>query len=221
MGSKDRSYQVVTLVALVVAVLGLSVGFAAFSNTLTIKSSAEVTPDENQFNVDLSGASTSEVTTVTPTLSPASNGPTGTTASVNNSGTNSALIENLHATFTEPGQSVTYTFYARNLGQYLAYLNSITFGNAEGGSSFKVCTPATGTTASLVTSACEGISLTLSVGSLTDVTASQASLTGHSLAIGGNEEITVTISYASGSERADGNFDVAFGDIVLTYDSVD
>lgn len=221
MGSKDRSYQVVTLVALVVAVLGLSVGFAAFSNTLTIKSSAEVTPSQNQFNIDLSGAASSEVTTITPTLSPATGGPSGDNATVDNTGTNSAVIQNLHATFTEPGQSVTYTLYARNVGQYLAYLNSINFGNATGGSSFKVCTAGEGTTATLVSSACEGISLTLSVGSLTDITANQTGISGHSLAAGGNEEITVTIAYAAGSARADGDFTVAFGDIVLTYDSVD
>ena len=162
-------------------------GFAAFSNTLTIKSSAEVTPSQSQFDVNLSGASASETTTVTPTLSPASDGPSGTNATIDNSGTNSAEIQNLHATFTKPGQTVT-------------------FGTATGAASTetKVCTAGSGTTASTVESACEGISLTLSVGSLTNLTASQTNIASHSLAVGGNEEITVTID------------EIQKGDIIVT-----
>ena len=220
MGSKDRSYQVVTLVALVVAVLGLSVGFAAFTNTLTIKSSAEVKPDPNQFNVDLSGATDTEVTTVT--ASTVSTGATAETASINNAGATTNVIQNLKATFTEPGQSVTYEFYARNVGKYTAYLNDIAFNAATGATAneTKVCTPGASTTASQVTAACENISLTLSVGSLTGVTGSQSGISSHSLAVDANEKITLTIAY-TGSAIADGDWSVAFGDIVLTYDSVD
>ena len=35
------------------------------------------------------------------------------------------------------------------------------------------------------------------------------------------EEVVVTIKYADGATRADGDFSVAFGDITLTYGSVD
>ena len=46
-GRKDfmRRNQSVTIAALIIAIVGLSIGFAAFSNTLTIRSSATVTPD--------------------------------------------------------------------------------------------------------------------------------------------------------------------------------
>ena len=39
------------VVGVLLAIAGVTLGFAAFSNTLTIKSSATVTPDASTFNV--------------------------------------------------------------------------------------------------------------------------------------------------------------------------
>ena len=41
---KNRTGQVIALLALVVGVVGLSIGFAAFSSVLKIQSNATVTP---------------------------------------------------------------------------------------------------------------------------------------------------------------------------------
>ena len=49
---KSRTSKIIAVVALVVAVLGLSLGFAAFSNTLTISSSATVSPDSGDFDIN-------------------------------------------------------------------------------------------------------------------------------------------------------------------------
>ena len=51
---RDRSAKIIAIVALCVAVVGLSIGFAAFSNNLTIKSNATVTPNQNDFDVNFS-----------------------------------------------------------------------------------------------------------------------------------------------------------------------
>ena len=99
--------------------------------------------------------------------------------------------------------------------EYLAYLNSIVF------SGNKVCTAASGTTQTLVDSACNGISLTATVGSENATTTSMASITGHTLAKNTAELITVVIDYATGSAWADGNFTVTFPNNVLTYGSAD
>lgn len=221
---KDRSTKVIAIVALLVGVVGLSLGFAAFSNTLTISSSAEVTPDPTTFNVDFSATQTGAVSTspVTPTLTPT--GVTGfeaTDATIDNSGVGTPKITGLHATFTEPGQKATYTFSAKNIGEYEAFLKSIAFENVTGESTTKVCTPGTGTTAALVTAACEDINVSIKVGSEAVATGSVGSITNHSLAIDANDPIEVTIEYATNGHRADGDFTVAFGDIVLTYSSVD
>lgn len=219
---KDRNTKVIAIVALLVGVVGLSLGFAAFSNTLTISSSAEVTPSAEDFNVDFSATTSGNVSTdpVVPVLNPT--GVTGfeaTNGAIDNSG--SPTITNLHATFTEPGQTATYTFSSKNIGKYIAYLKSVVFEPVTGESVTKKCTPGTGTTAALVNDACNDITLSVKVGSESATTASLANITGHSLAIDANEEVTVTISYAQDGHRADGDFTVAFGDVVLTYSSVD
>ena len=221
---KDRKARFVAIIALLVGVIGLSIGFAALSNTLTISSSAEVTVDSSTFNVDFSSSSsgsTASTSPVTPTLTP-SNGPaafTATNGSINNSGASSAAITNLHVTFTEPGQKATYTFYTKNVGALQAYLTNVTFA-----SPVKTCTAKTGTTQTLVDSACAGISLKLTLGSevftASTARAAFATATAHDLAVGANETVTVEIEYASGSAQADGDFDVAFGDITLSYSSV-
>lgn len=216
---KDRSARVIAVVALLIGVVGLSIGFAAFANNLKISSTAEVSPSDTAFNVDFTSSSSGDVTTgaIVPVKSPTTI--TASNGSIDNSG--DPTVSGLHATFTEPGQSATYTFWAKNIGEYVAYLNSITIANATGGSSYKKCTATGTTTQSLVDSACEGISMTVQVGSEAATSSSVASISGHSLAKSGFDEVVVVISYAANSARADGDFTVAFGDITLTYNSVD
>lgn len=210
----NKGYKVITIIALVLGVLGVSLGYAAFSNTLTISSSAEVKPNSLNFNVDFSSSSSAvETNDIAATLSATVDGFTATDATIDN--TTDPKISNLKATFTEPGQSAVYSFYTYNAGRYVAYLNSIVFQGS------KTCTAKTGTTQSLVDTACNGISLSVKVGSESATTSSVATITGHSLAVDASEQVIVTISYDSESGEADGDFDVTLPDIVLTYDSVD
>jgi len=194
--------------ALIASVAALSIGFAAMTSTLTIQSSAQV--GGGNFDVDFSTSQTSTVTgSVTPTVSPTTNPkPTGQAATLTDT-----TISGLKATFTGVGQSVTYNFYAYNSGEFLAYLNSVNLGA-------KTCTAGTGTTQSYVNSACNGISLSVKVGSNTYNT-SNTNISSHTLAKGTGEAVEVTISYAAGSATADGDFTVAFGDTTLIYGSAD
>lgn len=222
---KDRRARYIALAALLVGVIGLSLGFAAFSNTLTIKSSAEVNPDESIFNVDFSKVSNTVTDgSVDATLNPTGvTGFTADTATIDN--TSDPVIQGLHATFTQPGQTATYTFYTKNAGALFAYLKNVTFSNVSGESSTKVCTAGEGTTQSLVNAACNGISLTLTLGNedFTSTTARSgfATANAHDLAVDGYEEVNVVISYAANSAQADGHFDVDFGDITLLYSSAE
>ncbi len=210
----NKGYKALAIAALLLGIVGVSLGYAAFSNTLTISSSAEVKPDASSFNVDFSSSSSAvETDNITPTLNKNVDGFTATAATIDN--TSDPTVSNLKATFTEPGQSATYTFYAYNAGKYVAYLNSIVFQGS------KTCTAKTGTTQALVDTACTGITLSAKVGSESATTTSVASLTSHSLATDAAEQVIVTITYADGSGQADGDFDVTLPSIVLTYDSVD
>ncbi len=215
MSTDSRSFKVIAVIALIIGIVGVTLGYAAFSNTLTISSEAMVSPDPETFNVDFSSSSSSVETN--PIV--ASLNPTGITNFTATNGTidNSAdpVISNLKATFTEPGQTATYRFYSYNLGNYIAYLKSIVF---EG---TKTCTANVGTTQSQVDSACNGITLNVKVGTEEVTNTSLANITNHSLGINASEEIVVTISYTTGSALADGDFSVTLPNIVLTYRSVD
>ena len=100
---RERSAKIIAIIALCIAVAGLSIGFAAFSNNLKIESNATVTPDPNDFDVNFSSSDTSELDgTVTGT---GTNSATADNATIDNSG--SPRITGLKANFTEPGQKVT------------------------------------------------------------------------------------------------------------------
>ena len=216
---KDRGSKVIAVVALCVAVVGVTLGFAAFSTTLNIKPSASVSPTGSTFNVDFSSSDSAvETNLVTPVKDPDSI--TAGNATINNAGSNPE-IRGLTATFTEPGQDVTYTFYVHNIGEYDAFLKSITYNNAASGSTFRKCTAGGGTTDSLVQNACDDITVSVKVGSDAEVTTTKPNITGHSLAIDAHETVVVKIAYAAGGDRADGDFTVAFGDIALLYSTVD
>lgn len=210
----NKTYRNISIIALVLGIIGVTLGYAAFSITLTISSSAAVKPDGSNFDVDFSSSASSVQTNpVTPTLNKTVTNFTATNGTINN--TNDPVITNLSATFTEPGQSATYSFYAYNAGEYLAYLNSVVFQGT------KTCTAKSGTSQALVDTACNGINLSVKVGSESATTTSIANITGHTLATDASEEIVVTISYADNAGRADGDFDVSFPDVVLTYESAD
>lgn len=215
---KNRTVQLIATLALVVGVIGLSIGFAAFSNTLKIKSSATVTPDKDTLNVDFSSSSTAvEANEITAVSNPV--GLITTKATIDN--TSDPVIKNLSATFTEPGQKATYSFYAYNAGQLQAYLKSIIYANVSDSTTNKVCTAKEGTTDALVQKACNGISVKVKVGSEAETNSSVASISNHALTKGQAEPVTVTLEYAQDADRADGDFTVAFGDITLNYSSVD
>ena len=143
---ENRSSKVIAIVGLVAGVIGLSLGFAAFSNTLTIKAAANVTPDSSTFNVDLSW-SNSDITNLTTGASAGvatPNNVTGFTAdnaTITNADISTqpgtASITGLKAHFTAPGQTVTYSFYAANTGSFIAYLNSIKM--VDYGISLRIC----------------------------------------------------------------------------------
>ena len=153
---KQRNGQYLAIVALIIGVVGLSIGFSAFSNVLKIQASADVSPDASTFNVDFSSSQTEVLANeITPAVTPASI--TATAAVIDN--TSVPTISNLSASFKEPGQKAVYEFYAFNAGELAAYLKSIVYENVAGSQATKVCTAKEGTTDTLVQKACDGISV--------------------------------------------------------------
>lgn len=203
---RSRKQKLLMTFVLVISIASLSVGFAAFSASLNISSNASVSANSDTFVVKFSSSKDSLVVSeIAP--SDISDGITASNAIIDNS--TSLLITNLTVSFTEPGQFVEYVFYARNEGEYTAYLNSINL------SGEKSCT---GTSSANVQSACDSISMKVMVGEneYTETT----EISGHSLAKKSGEEIRVRIDYASTGGWADATFKVSFPNIMMVYSTI-
>lgn len=119
---RERSGKVIAIATLLVGILGLSLGFAAFSTRLDITSSADVPIDASVWKV---GFSTVNNALTAGTVN-------GQTASANNGTLNLTqfvISQNAKAQLaTTNGSKVEYDFYIVNDGSLDAYLNSVTIG---------------------------------------------------------------------------------------------
>lgn len=205
----NRKIKILSIVALVLAISAMTLGFAAFSTTLNISSSASVTPNSGDFSVKFS---TSQNSLVVAAVAPSSKstGASATNGTINNEAI--PTLTNLSATFSKPGDYVEYTVYARNEGQYTAYLNNINFLGS------KSCTASAGTTESLVQSACESINVKATIGETTYTETTPIS--NHTLASNTGESLKVRLEYDENGTAADGSFSITFPNIALVYSTV-
>ena len=205
----NRKIKILSIVALVLAISAMTLGFAAFSTTLNISSSASVTPNSGDFSVKFS---TSQNSLVVAAVAPSSKstGASATNGTINNEAI--PTLTNLSATFSKPGDYVEYTVYARNEGQYTAYLNNINFLGS------KSCTASAGTTESLVQSVCESINVKATIGETTYTETTPIS--NHTLASNTGESLKVRLEYDENGTAADGSFSITFPNIALVYSTV-
>lgn len=218
---KERGSKIIAIVALLVAIVGLSIGFAAYSSTLVISNTSATVgaASETDFSVILSTSDTVDETTIGNLLTTAT--VTGGAQAVLKEATgdftpsmSGTTISGLSARFTEPGQSVTYKVYAHNAGKFIAYLNDLTIGE-------KKCTANEGTTQSFVDAVCPSITMSVKVGNDAETMTSLNSINNHTLGIGKYEPITIVMNYTATDARTDGDFTVDFGQISLQYDHLE
>lgn len=207
----SRKQKLLVVLALVVAIASLSVGFAAFSTTLNISSSASVTPSSSAFSVKFSINKDSLMIDEV-VASNKTEGIISTNGVIDNSG--NPVIRNLSATFTQPGQFVEYTFYIRNEGEYTAYFNTINFIDK------KVCMAEIGTSEELVKNACDFINMDVVIGDYSYNTGAPAQGT-TALDVGKGIEARVRIEYSASGPSVDGAFSITFPSVSIVYSSVD
>ena len=125
---KNNDSKVIAIIALVIAVAGLSIGFAAFSTTLNIGSTANVEVGNDEWNVGF--AANSEMAPLDRANAQTVNGQTA--------GENNGVAKLMKYTFyqdtpatisTTAGSKVEYSFNIKNAGRINAQLASITFGD--------------------------------------------------------------------------------------------
>ena len=202
----NRGTKVMALAALIVGVVGLTIGFAAFASTLTINSTATVTPtDTFQGTIKMTGPEgTGTELTCTGTVSG--------TATISDDTKVTVAAE-----LAKPGDTVTCKGKVKNDSKYTAYLTSLSAdgdktGAAEGGS---------GATQNLITAALSDITMTVTIGSDTLNDGSESAVGTGSIDAGADEDITIVITYKTSSTNlVDGKFKVTFPVITATYSTV-
>ena len=119
---RERSGKVIAIATLLVGILGLSLGFAAFATRLNISSDAEVLVDASVWKVGFSTVN-SAITAgqVSGQTASTANGALDLSQFVISQSTNANLN-------TTNGSKVEYDFYIVNDGDLDAYLNSVTMG---------------------------------------------------------------------------------------------
>ncbi|MBQ2910090.1 MAG: hypothetical protein IJE53_04735 [Bacilli bacterium] len=230
---KDRKIQMLSIVALVLAITGMSLGFAAFSSTLSISSSATVTPNSDDFSITFLGLDENGEYTSESSIYPISeNNISGNIATISNGKV--PTISNMKASFTEPGQSVIYSYKNLNTGLYNIYMKSWVFDLLDGMNDVIECVPAENSDVSseLLSNACQDIDVKVQVYSSDgtelvdgymryyfDIFGTSLVSFGDNLMLSPNDYYTTVISieYASDGARADGDFEVKIANIDVEY----
>ena len=167
---RSRRIKQITMIALIVAIVGMSIGFAAFSSTLTISSSATVTPNDDQLSLKIYGYTEetsenvafisyyndSEKSNAYPFKNQIDGNATGAIATIDN---DNFIIKDISADFKTPGIEVDYYFAIKNEGAYDVYINLDELSQQI----IKTCTAGEGTSKTLVNEACNDIKINFSI----------------------------------------------------------
>lgn len=236
---RDRSGQVIAIVALVVGVIGLSLGFAAYSSYFTINTQANVVSDQNwDVGFSTNGSTIENVTTAGTKAGVNANanlagGSVNVTKYTISQGTN-AVLE------TKAGSYVTYTVNILNKGTLTAYLDTVDFSantiaceyitttgggtgtwieGVNGAGTLK--TDGTGTISNA--DCAKMFDVTLSIGGV-EYNSSSATFA-NTLAANGSVEATLKLAYKGTTEAdnvaktLDGDILVTAGDVSVVYTS--
>ena len=212
---EKNNYKVIAVLALVISVLALSVGFASYTATLNIQGASATATASDTFSPNVEYQQNS-LTCVK----------TGTQTSVVSAGefnalTHATIWRNAAVTLSGPGDSVTCTAIVDNKSTFTAYLKSIQIDGAL------TCDPVTqNATLQNLPDACDTIDLTVNMGSAsatsdtTGATNATVSNGAVSIASSGSENVSFTIAYPSNSPVTDGDFTITIPTITLNFETV-
>ena len=202
-----KKNKILVLVALVVGVIALAIGFAAYGAQLNITDTKAIVDSSSSFNIHFPTSGT-----ITPV---ASTGATGSVAT-----TTGTSITGFNATFTNVNQTVTYSTTITNDAGYIAYLTDVIYtGN-------KVCQPGLDNPPSLdLSNYCDGFKMKVTVknGStkyVDNITDTVNGLSGKSVASKGVLDVEVVLTYDKPT-LPDGSFSVTYPTLSFVFSTVD
>ncbi len=219
-----RQTKTLTIVALALTLVALTVGFAAFSQSLTISSDATVTPNEEDFKITIYGMKDAESandfgthlefrdelfsTTVSYHSPPANEEISGTAATIDNT---NYTISNVKAHLLGPNDFLDYFFVIRNEGKYDAYLDLTNYHSESGAHMLTLsgtCKADEGTSTELLEKACPHILNRLIITNSDNSLVKEDNI----VTIPKNDYIVLgyAIEYEDTENRVDGPFTVEF-----------
>ena len=195
---KNRGTKIIAIIALCIAVAGISLAYAAMSTTLTIKGSA--TMDTAKWDIKFTSLNTSKTGAATIETAPQIVG--------------DITIEEYDVTLTKPGDSIVIDFTVSNEGTLDADLSEVVIGTLDCGET---------TDGTLV---CENLDYTLVYAEDTDAAATGTALTkgtavadGQKLLQGQSVDMTLTLAYkASATELPADDVEITVGATTLYYE---
>lgn len=168
MNGKDRGLKVAVVAALVISVIAIGIGFAAFTETLSINGNATVQTSTWKVKfTDLGAGITAGTASIT------------TAPTIN---TNDTTISTYDVKLAKPGDGVTYTFKVANTGTYDAKLTSVTIPTPT-------CTGSGANAETDAANVCKHVTYTLTYGDGGTIAENDA------LAAGASKEMKLVLSY--------------------------
>lgn len=213
-----------------------TLGFAAFSNTLTISSSATVSPNESDFKIKTYGITfeTDETSNIYDIASYTSDkksvaGHMGNPAPLSMSNAvisdDGLHISNMSATFQE-GSTVIYFFAIKNEGKYDAYLDLKKYYQLSSGleSMSITCTARDGTSQDLVDQTCQNMIYEIAFydSEIQGIVPESLEDAYYKLSPGDYLFLDIGIAYSPSNNNvlADGDFDVEIEDVTFEFSTV-
>lgn len=187
---KERGFRIIAVIALMVAVVGLTIGYAAYSSTLKINGTANVDP--SSWNVKFVYKTGNSLTA---TL-------TGGAVMNTEATLTDTQVSGFDVTLKAPGDSATYTFAVKNAGSLAAKLSTFTMGTLS-------CAPAAGSGATTeeASNVCKELSYTLTGVKENDILAANAS-----------SDLTLKLEWSkTGVATASGPIAITVGETTLLY----
>ena len=214
---EKNNSKMIAVAALVVAVIGLSIGFAAFAATLTIENASATFTAQNQFTDRVNYKSD-----VSPTCFAGDSSSNTSVSGEYTAGSVSGKQWNgVSVPLSMTQKTVTCHATIENLSTYRAALNTISTNGTIGCTS--VAASGEEGYASTASAICGNVQVTVAVGSASktfqnsDLTA-LTNISNSSIASSGSAEVTMTINYNS-NVSPDGDVRITIPTISLEYKS--
>lgn len=224
---KERGFKVIAIIALLVAIVGVGVGFAAYTRNLTISQfTANVTADNTNPFVPSNDALTSSGLILANAASEDDAVKSAGTAS-NNTWSGISIV------FDKDNRSATLTADVENYSSYTAYLKSINIADSLTCAAVNAST----TNSTLVTALCNSIEITVGIDTaeatydgsaqtkITNYSAASSATAGNVAAMSGStagtKTINLEVSIGSDITLPDGDVTISVPTITFGYSSVE